>query len=208
MIELAKACSYIIDSGHFFSKTYTHMAMSIIRFLQSDSLQNLRLYSSWGLPNTIETPTLGYDSRLEILILIFGGNSEGKMLPNPIVIPYRNPIPNTRFLVRPFAGGVWSSYLVVSKRTWVLSNHQIWRLYSQYKRIYPHIYFLSYNGFILCKECIHVFLVYFFKNEDRFLQHGLTAEYRCFSGVSHSPGGRHSQILNRFGHREAYHRHG
>ena len=80
--------------------------MSFIHFLLSDSLQNLRLYSSWGLPNTIETPTLGYNSRLEISIPIFEGNSEGKMVPNPIVIPYRNPIPNTRFLVRPSAGGV------------------------------------------------------------------------------------------------------
>ena len=71
MIELAKACSYIIDSGHFCSKMGAHVAMSIIRFPVSDSLQNLRVYSSWGVPNTIETPILGYKSILEKSILVF-----------------------------------------------------------------------------------------------------------------------------------------
>ena len=130
-----------------------------------------------------------------------------KKLPNPIVIHNRILIRNTWFFVRPSAGGVWSSYLVVSKRTWVLSNHQIWRLYSQYKRSYPDFYFSGYNGFILCQECIYVSRVYFFENQDRFLQYGLIAEYRCFNSVWHSPGAVHSQILKRIGHREAYDRH-
>ena len=58
-----------------------------------------------------------------------------------------------------------------------------------------------------CQEGIYVFRVYFFENQDRFLQYGLIAEYRCFNSVWHSPGAVHSQILKRIGHREAYDRH-
>ena len=167
MIELAKVCSYIIDSGHFCSKMGACIAMSIIRFPAPDSLQNLRVYSSWGVGDTIGTPILCCESILEKSIMLFEGNPGVKMSSYPIVIPYRILIRNTWFFVRPFAGGVWSSYLVVSKRTWVLSNHQIWRLYSQYTRTYPNLYFLAYNGFILCWEFTLVFLMYLFENRDR-----------------------------------------
>ena len=68
MIELAKVC---MPHGHFCSKIGACLAMSMIRFPVSESIQNLRVSTSWGVGDTTETPILCCESMLEKSILIF-----------------------------------------------------------------------------------------------------------------------------------------